>query len=373
MTRPTRLGRTSRASYNRIMADAVETCIYCSKSFDPARGEGDHIISAQLGEFRDDVRFRRICPVCNNRIGQSEQQFLQCGPEAFFRQIVAPASPRRRKRGRSPGGARGMPPPRHTINCGDHSQIVKPLRDRPRDVEPVDQFVVRGEDGNDHHFPLFPGMHAKQLRDRVESAVSKDFERAWLDCDQATRGQSVALAQAAWPNKRLIELHSTEPGVHKAQGRITFTYSDHYFRAIAKIAFHYYLVHSCRGVRGDEPEFAAIRRFILEGGDASDFLDTPGPKFAVPFGELPTGKAITPSQWCHVLAAHEASQVVVGYVHLFAGPERVGKPHYVRLAQLTSSIVLPLGVFGHVYLYDEDQPEIGHAGHVVPAAMSRLQ
>jgi hypothetical protein len=365
---------TSRASYNRIMPQPVEACVYCSTSFNPTKGEGDHIVPAQLGEFRNDVRFRRICPLCNNRIGRSEQQFLQCGPEAIFRQIVAPASPRRRTRGRSPGhGAYGMPPPRFTMNCGDHRQIVRPLSDRPGDAEFIDQLVVRSEDGNDHQFQLFPGLQADQLRDRVESAGIKDFETAWLHCDQANWEEFVALVQAAWPNKGLSELAPTEPGLHKAEGRITFTFSDHYFRAIAKIAFHYYLVHSRRGVRGDEAEFAPVRRFILEGGDASDFFDTPGPRFAVPFGELPTGGAITPAHWCHVLAVYEASEVVVGYVHLFAGPGCVRKPHHVRLAQLASRIVLPVGIFGHVYLYEKDQTKIGYAGRVVPASFSRFQ
>jgi hypothetical protein len=366
--------RVSERMYNRIMTGAIETCIYCSSRFDSSKGEGDHIIPAQLGEFRDDVRFRRICPKCNSRIGQSEQQFLRCSPEAFFRRIVAPALPRRRKRGRSWGrGAHGAPPPKFTMRSDDHTQIVEPMIDRPQNMGPVDHVAVRCKDGNDYHFRLFTGMRPEQLRDRVARAGIADFETARFHCDQANSEEYAALVQAAWPQKRLRVLAPTEPGVHKAEGRITFRFGDHYFRAIAKIAFHYYLVHSRRGTRGDEPEFASIRRFILEGGDVSDFFDTSGPKFEVPFGELATGKAITPSQWCHTLAAHEAAQVVVGYVHLFAGPQCVRRPHHVRLGSVQGRIVLPAGVFGHVYEYDKVQPASGYAGTVCPVSFRRIR
>src|SRR5215207_2001912 len=95
----------------------MTTCIYCPKLFDPARGEGDHILPVQLGEFRNDVRFRGACPKCNNDIGADEQQLLMCGPEAVFRAVVKPAVPASRFRG-SPslsGGAMGAPAPRFTI------------------------------------------------------------------------------------------------------------------------------------------------------------------------------------------------------------------------------------------------------------------
>jgi hypothetical protein len=49
-----------------------------------------------------------------------------------------------------------------------------------------------------------------------------------------------------------------------------FVVDDKYFRAIAKIGFHYVLKHLA--FRGDEDEFAGIRKFIMEGGDISAFV-----------------------------------------------------------------------------------------------------
>lgn len=358
------------------MVTCLETCIYCRAGFNAARGEGDHIIPAALGEFRDDVRFRRVCPQCNNRIGRSEQQFLQCGPEALFRELVCPALPRRRKRGRSrTGGALGMRGPQFLMSSVDHTQMVEPVPGRPHDAQPVDQFVVRGKDGGDHHFPLFIGMSAECLRDRVARAGISTFDVAWLHCDQARWSQYSALVHGAWPGMKLGELPTTEAGTHRVDGQVRFTVSDHYFRTVAKIAFHYYLVHTRRRLQGDEREFASIRRFILHGGSREPFFETEGPRFQVPFGRLPTGSAITPSHWCHVLGADETSEAVFAYVHLFAGPRSPGSAHRIRLGELNSRIIVPshVSVWGHVYLYEREQPAYGHAGRVMRASVRRIR
>ena len=61
-----------------------EPCIYCSKSFDPTKGQGDHIIPAQLGEFRDDVRFRGICRECNTHMGDQSSNSSNVDPNGFI-------------------------------------------------------------------------------------------------------------------------------------------------------------------------------------------------------------------------------------------------------------------------------------------------
>jgi hypothetical protein len=65
-------------------------CIYCGKTFDPSKGQGDHVIPAAWGEFRNDIRFRGLCQKCNQKIGKTEQHMLQCGPERIFREMVVP-------------------------------------------------------------------------------------------------------------------------------------------------------------------------------------------------------------------------------------------------------------------------------------------
>src|SRR5437870_3003527 len=114
-------------------------CIYCSAIFDPSKGEGDHIIPAALGEFRNDSRFRGLCSKCNILIGKSEQVLLHCGQEAFFRRVVNPALPSSRRRGRSyVPAAMGMPGLSHTIDRGDHCMLVRPSADDPTIVFGID-------------------------------------------------------------------------------------------------------------------------------------------------------------------------------------------------------------------------------------------
>lgn len=351
----------------------MESCIYCQRTFDATRGVGDHIIPAALGEFRYDDHFYRICPKCNGLIGRSEQEFLQCGPEGFYRRIVQPAIRRRGKSGApSSVGAHGMPPPRHVATCGDHTELVELAGDGPRDVKPIDQLVIPTKDGDDHYVPLYHGMRPEQLRERVSRAGITTFEMASFQCDDALYDEYATLVKATWPHMQLTPQPSMAAGVHTVKGRITFTFTDHYFRAIAKVAFHYYLVHSRRGTRGDEPEFDPIRRFILEGGNVDSFFPDDLTRFVVPFGELRAGCALLPSTWCHTLAADESSEDVVAYVHLFAGPEAVRKGRHIRLGRVPGSIVVPGSVWGHVYQYDNDESGGRYAGQVRAVSLNRL-
>jgi len=278
----------------------TEKCIYCTASFNPAKGAGDHILPVQLGEFKNDVRFRRICASCNNNIGSSEQQLLLCGPESFFRDLVKPKVPKRRKRGRSQVAAIGAPPPQST----------------------------------------------------------SEFQ---------------LLMKETWPKSEPHNLPDTEAGITQVNGCVTFKVTDHYFRSLAKIAFHYYLVHSRRGFRGDEQCFSPIRDFIMNGGDDKGFFKQPGPKFAMPFGEIPSGGVITPKQWSHIIAADETDKVATVYIQLFVGPGCVPKPHYIKLADINSNVIIPSSTWSHVYLYDESQKSGRYAGEVKEAQITRIR
>src|SRR5437763_603166 len=113
-----------------------ENCIYCRIVFDASRGEADHILSCQLGEFENDIRFRRICRACNSRIGKCEEQFLRCAPELYGRMKVNPKVPtvRRRRQSQKLLGAMGAPGPQFTMDCGDHPELVRLM---PKDPDTV--------------------------------------------------------------------------------------------------------------------------------------------------------------------------------------------------------------------------------------------
>lgn len=356
------------------MSAAVQ-CIYCGNTFDPTRGEGDHIIPSQFGEFRDDCRFRRVCPDCNSKIGRTEQQMVQSGPEGFFRQIIKPRSKRLNKRGIGRArGAMGAPPPQHMVDMGDHLALVEPLSENPQDVSPVDHILVRDAADKEAHIRLFPGIRAEQVRKTLENAGLGEMKEARLHCGDEHWAEYTSLLKELWPESKVEEGDPTPAGVHpETPGTIKFVVNAHYFQAVAKIAFHYFLSHSRRGFRGDEPHFAAIRDFIINGGNSDQFFKHANrPRFVFPFGELSGGGVVTPSQWCHVLAACEAGGQAVAYVQLFVGPGCIPSPHCIWLGRWDSPIITPNSMWAHVYLYDKPQQDGRYAGRIESMQVSRF-
>jgi hypothetical protein len=340
-------------------------CIYCDNKFDPRKGDGDHIIPAALGEFRNDTRFRGLCPECNMQIGKSEQVLLHCGPEALLRRIVGPARPPTRQRGRAyVNAAMGSPGPQHTINYGDHHLLVQPCEDAPQSATPVDQLVIHDSAGVEHFFRLFPGMNPLKLKEKILSKIAPPpIPKMWLWYAPENEDEYRELIANMWSKYDYKALPDTPAGVHRVDARIRVVVNDHYWRAIAKIAFHFYLSHNRRGMRGDEPGFFGIRDFIRNGGAKGKFFRTDRPFIALPFGELPGGGVLTPRQWCHIVAADETQDEVIAYVHLFLGDGCLLQPHYISLGKIGAPFVwAPNLVHARVYMYDEAQRETGKAG-----------
>jgi hypothetical protein len=346
-------------------------CIYCKNLFDPTRGEGDHILpSALFGEFQYDIRFRGCCPECNNSFGIHEQILAQATPLGQFRAIVKPKQTRRNS-SRRQRGAKGSKPPRTVVFASDHGELVE-VGDDPRDVRPVDRLTIRDQDGSEHYVRLFKGMSAERLRSEIEKSGSKNFHVMFCSGDPDNVEFYKGLLIELYPSSRWEDRPDTEIGVRQVRGRTEFVFSVDAFRAIAKIAFHYYLVHNHRQYRGGEPEFNAIRDYIRNGnGNSEQFFDLVGPTFLMPFGETSSGRGTTPGNWCHVFATHEVAGNIVLDLRFFCGPGHEGEVHRVTLGRIQSQIVLPGAFWGHVYHYDM-RPDDKYSGFVERARMQRL-
>lgn len=353
--------------------DTIEVnCIYCGTIVDLRTGDGDHVLSAALGQFEGEFHFRRICPGCNSTLSKCEEQLLRCAPEAFLRRIVQPPV-ERNKRGNSwVGASHGMKPPTFTLDHGDHHELVHASPDAPRQISPIDQLVIVDKEKKEHHIRLFPGMTATALRAKIEASGACVTDELHLHVDAPMQKKYLALVTELRPDSPVVENAATEPGPQRVQVRAAFTFHDDYWRAIAKIGFHYYLLNSSRGVRGDEAEFADIRRFIIAGGDRTPFFTEPASRFALPFRELPDGSAVLPTTWAHILAADETERAATAMVSLFMGPERLAPTYHINLGRLQSSLVVPGARCAHAYLYRVDATESGIAGRVVPKSLSRL-
>lgn len=298
---------------------------------------------------------------------------VQSGPEGFFRQIIKPRSKRLNKRGIGrPRGAMGAPPPQHMVDMGDHLALVEPHSCNPQDVSPVNHIFVRDTAGKETHIRLYPGIRDDQVRKALENAGLCEMKDASLHCSPEHWSEHRSLLQKLWPNARFEERDPTPVGVHpETPGKIKFVVNTHYFQAVAKIAFHYFLRHSRRGFTGAEPYFAAIRDYIANGGNHEQFFKRAnGPAFVLPFGEIPGGDVVTPGQWCHVLAACEGNREGVSYVQLFVGPGCIPAPYYVWLGRWDSPIITPNSTWAHLYLYDQLQQDGRYAGRVEPMQVS---
>ncbi|MEN6450376.1 MAG: hypothetical protein ABFC96_07795 [Thermoguttaceae bacterium] len=355
----------------------MDTCIYCQGSFDPFTGQGDHVIPAALGEFLDDAAFRGICPRCNSKAGACEQQLLDSAPEALFRAIVQPKSKRRRKReGVQMRGAMGVEAPVFSFQW-DGWSFLGSLRDE-LGIEPVDQVVVRDSQGTDHNIRLFPNMRKEQLQKRLRELAVGEPKEIRCFCGNESEPKDYAdLFKAVWPRHALwtdTEPSAAKPEVHRVPVSGEFRTNDAYFRALAKIAFHFYLAHSQRGNRGDEPTFARVRDFIMNGGNKDEFFRDPGGLFFDPF--RPPSRAIgaiVPAKWCHLLAVNESGGLAVAYLRLFMGPRHLPKPVYVILGQIKSRVLVPRPAWAYAYTYEHVEGHPRSCGRVRPVRMTPLR
>jgi hypothetical protein len=301
----------------------IRKCIYCGRFFDPSRGEGDHILLAGLfGDFEGDSTFRGDCHDCNVESAIREQSLAQGSPLGYYRWIVKPNLGRRSRRGNlRQRGSRGSAPPKFTMKLGEQSILVDPSTENPTDATPLDQVVIRDESGADHYLRVFPSTTAETLRAEIARRGIGEMATVYINCSDSLAEHIKSLLASVYPSSRLISEGTADAGTSRVPGRVEFEVSIGYFQALARIAFHYYLLRNNRGFKGHEPAFTDIRRFIRYGGDKTRFFDASSRRFAIPFGETKAGMTC-PKNWCHVLGADETGPEIVVYMHFFFGPRQ---------------------------------------------------
>jgi hypothetical protein len=135
------------------------------------------------------------------------------------------------------------------------------------------------------------------------------------------------------------------------------THDVRYFRAIAKIGFLYFLLHSGR-FSGLEPEFNAVRRFVRYGeGDNQHFVT----KGHGPLAYDPSGRD-RPPYYGHVLRTDISREQIAVRVQLFIGHDYVPDWYSVTLSRERHSLYLPSEEFGHYYRYLEPEERAQHDG-----------
>jgi len=344
------------------MAEKTESCIYCGADVDASRGEGDHIIPENWGNFRNDIRFHRICTGCHSEIDKSTEQLVRCGPEAVIVEQMGGRSRRSRRGWRSAKkGSHGASAPKPLVPVEDRWVTVETTA-LPGTVALVDQVVVGDEEGNVQRVRLYPQMSADQLLHRIDKGCRGKVLEIFVTCSEEHWTRYLDLLRTRWPNMKVEDLPSTEGGMRGVLGRLLFEVGERYFRAIVKMAFHYLLTHSRRSLVGNEPIFDDVRKFIASGGEVNRFLAA-APK-QQSNANIPSGRS---TGVYHRLVADESrlhGDWITVDLDLFAGTGLLVPPVYrVRLARFDRQRVLvPDYVWGHRYLYGRDEQGRGSLG-----------
>jgi hypothetical protein len=121
------------------------------------------------------------------------------------------------------------------------------------------QLILRGQAGPCHYIPLTSKMTIESLRQKVVALkLTFPLPEVRLIHDPVTEQWAVDLFKQLWPD---VTMPDTTKGASSfSGGKVQFEVTDRYFRAIAKIGFHYFLTQF-PNYSGHESIFSGIRDF----------------------------------------------------------------------------------------------------------------
>jgi hypothetical protein len=324
----------------------MSVCLYC-----PNQGDSlEHPLPAALGEFDGAPLLEsRICISCNNkRLGLLDEQLSRCGPEAVLRRFfgVQGRATHEKVNPHYRGSAGGR---RLEMKAFDTAMGIEvELECLQGQVRQSRQLVVVEASGKTHHLPIPPDLRDPEvLRKSYQNLgvtqpvdvrlIYDPEERIWLE----------PLIKAAWPAAAFVE-RGLGARNYEDGAVVKLELTDRYFRAIAKIAFHYFLTQFPT-FTGLEPCFTDIKHFIIEGGidRVNTFI---GERHSPLLGQMMAGGR--PDGWiAHVLCA-EIRDELLAHVQLFVCADYRAPVYSVRLATTAGEPVTR--ATGHVYRYFQE-------------------
>ena len=249
-------------------------CIYCRERQADAR---EHPLPQSLGGFLNYEPLRdRICQPCNEEIGKVEQEFARLSPEAVMRSTKwvkrGGRKPRKHRSSFEPQKIGGKHLWFHARDPESGYVLLWQPDTIPGSVKPLSQFVILDEGHNQIGLvPVPTDIHTGRELVKLFEANEVRFPVAILYWKAAPGDEDRIKAMLAdWgPTVELTRgKPGPVPGAKIFRGEVTLGY----FRALAKIGFHYALTH-IPTIAGSEPEFRALREFVRHGtGEPSQFL-----------------------------------------------------------------------------------------------------
>ena len=284
----------------------------------------EHYLPRALGNFKGDVRLvDRICNDCQRVCRDLEDVFAHNSPEAFFREMIGRVG-RKNREGKNIfyEPTFGIPP---LAILGKHpghdfeilwELVPDPADPSQRKCTPVSQLVFISNDGKSVRLPFRPGRWTPdKIREILhDKGVNSDHIVA-VGNSEADHSELKALTDALAPQGQERDVAPLEDGA-QIEGEMTAEISERYVRAIAKIAFHFFLRYFPT-FTGLEPEFDDIKNFIYRGAATRQIVKTVDEPFLGPLRD-PRARV---RKWCHLLTAESGPNGVEARIQFFVGPE----------------------------------------------------
>lgn len=315
-----------------LLDTAMANCIYCRATDVTV----EHPLPRGLGKFKDYVPLAdRVCDRCNAICGQLDEQLCRSGPEAFFRKFLGISGRPGHDdvnsfyRGSSRGGRLEMLGINHETREEKELELVGP--NSVRELRCV-KFVA--EDDSTHTIPITDGTTPEEFRKKVTALGFKFFKHANISAGAEEIPWIESLFEGFKIEGKTEWVQPSGPIMY-GPFSIKFTVNDRYFRAIAKIGFHYFLTKFPR-FRGDEPCFSEMRNFIMNGcpiDEIGRFVTQSREQFAY---QLRAGDRLR--VWGHLIAVDANYMGFRAKVQLFAGPENRSTVFTVHIGKNPSSI-----------------------------------
>ena len=303
-------------------------CLYCNA----APNSEEHPLPAGLGKFvGGPTLLGRLCKACNNGpVGILDEQLLHAGPAAVLRRRFS-VEGRKRKKKINPfyRGSAGAPPVE--VKSWDENfgsdVLLEPLEGQH--AEHLVQMIVEDQTGRQIFIPLTTSTAAADIRRRIQEMQPEGNINVRLIWAPDREAWAVDLFRELWPGREIPEPRA---GANLFRGAVAkFQTTDRYYRAIAKMAFHYFLTQFPY-YSGHEPIIDDIRAFIVNDSQAAvdntlinDFINVYSAPLVPSLGH----------RLGHLICAEIRDNVCYGHVELFVSTGSRMPAFRVRLGALT--------------------------------------
>jgi hypothetical protein len=342
-------------------------CVYCGQLKEMS---AEHYLPECLGKFKNfETLDDRACRDCNSLIGGVEEQFCRSSDIAFMRHRLGIKGKKKAKK-INPflRGSAGVGPLEMYASIPNQEY---PVRVYVRDDGLIDYLpqiiLVVGDDV--HHLIITPDItEPQQLTDKVRAKLKE------LEVERVEKAGVIGPADEVDRIKGLMAQLTYEyekdgnplPMTGKVDTNTKITVDSKHFRAIAKIAFHYFLKHS-PDFRGDEKMFSRIRQFIMHGGDIKEFVMWNDKQVIEQFK-----RGYVPPVYVHTLIVRSNPKLLFCQLQFFVGPQFLPHVYTVRLADNPGKLSRP--EFGYQFAYYPEGKEDGFDGEMSELlSMSRAE